>query len=147
MDDAYIHFIYAGTCRAGKFVLQLSRGKGRWHFEPALGAAPRAGNRLGLPINGLAVFLAWFPFLRWWDYTCCFGLTPTLPVLACSLFVVLSGHMLWFSLSGMETTLFPGAGYLAILFYGRNAGLAGLPPGVYGADPPGSVILALVIAR
>ena len=47
-------------------------------------------------------------------------LRPLLPAwvaLVAALLVVLSGHMLWFALSGMETMLFLALGVLALLFY------------------------------
>ena len=47
-------------------------------------------------------------------------LRPLLPPwvgLACALLVILSGHMIWFTLSGMETMLFLALGILALLFY------------------------------
>ena len=40
-----------------------------------------------------------------------------LPALVSAILVVLSGHMLWFALSGMETVLFLTVGVVALLIY------------------------------
>ena len=113
MDDAYIHFVYArNLSEQGALFFNHAGEKGVGTSSLLWVLLLAVGNHIGLPINGLAILLG-LVSLSAVGVGLYLLLRPhlqPLPVLACSLFVVLSGHMLWFSLSGMETTLFLALG-------------------------------------
>jgi hypothetical protein len=60
---------------------------------------------LSLACVGIGLFL---PLHRIWG---------TIPALISALLVVLSGNLVWFSLSGVETMMFVALGVLALLVY------------------------------
>jgi len=120
MDDSYIHFVYAENLseRGGLFFNDPGeKGVGTSSLLWVLILA--AGNWAGFSMHWLAKLVG---------ITCLAAvgiglyhlLRPLLSLwvaLAVSLLVILSGHMLWFALSGMETMLFLALGILALLSY------------------------------
>ena len=120
MDDSYIHIVYAenlseygslffnspGEKGVGTssllWVLILAAGK--WAGVSVHWVAKLAGV-ICLAVVGVGLYSLLRPLLSPWM------------TLACALLVVLSGNMLWFALSGMETMLFMALGVLALLGY------------------------------
>ena len=149
MDDSYIHFVYAqNLSEHGRLFFNDPAEKGvgssslLWVL--ALGAANRAGLSLHwaakllgiLSLAGLGVGL--FQLLR--------PLLPPWPSLAGALLVVLSGHMIWFALSGMETTLFLALGVAALLCYREERwAWLGVVLGLLAITRVDGAMLALVI--
>jgi hypothetical protein len=156
MDDAYIHFQYArNLAHYGR--LEFNPGEFRglgttsllWPLALAggikAGLAPELGARilgiLSLFGAALCVFhLAQPMFCAVWPGT---GRTGAL--LTATLFA-LSGNVLWFTLSGMETTLFLALGLLALVCYQRGswAGV-GLASGLAVTTRPEGLVLAPTI--
>ena len=150
MDDAYIHFVYArNLSEQGGLFFNYPGEKGVGTSSLLWVLLLASGYRLGLYMNGLAILLG-LVSLTAVGVGLYLLLRPhlqPLPALACSLFVVLSGHMLWFSLSGMETTLFLALSIWSILFYREKRwGWLGLLLGFMVLTRLEGVILALVIA-
>jgi hypothetical protein len=120
MDDAYIHFVYArNLAERGELIFNTSGEKGVGTSSLLWVLLLAGGNRLGLSLHLLAKILGVAVLL-----TLGMGLYLLLRTyfqpwlaLTASLFILLSGHMLWFALSGMETVLFMALGMLAILCY------------------------------
>jgi hypothetical protein len=120
MDDTYIHFVYArNLAEQGELIFNTTGEKGVGTSSLLWVLLLAGGYRLGLSFHLLVKILGIASLL-----TLGVGLylllrtyfSPWLALTA-SLFVVLSGHMLWFALSGMETVLFMALGILAILCY------------------------------
>lgn len=120
MDDSYIHFVYAeNLSEHGRLFFNDPAEKGvgssslLWVL--ILSTAHWAGlslhwtaklvGALSLAALGMALHQLLRPLLPAWAS------------LAGVLLVVLSGHMIWFALSGMETVLFLALGVLALLCY------------------------------
>lgn len=130
MDDAYIHFQYArNLALLGR--LEFNPGEFRglgttsllWPLALAagirVGVSPELGARilgiLSLYCAALCVFHLALPmFAALWPTRARVG-----ALLTASLFA-LSGNVIWFTLSGMETTLFLALGLLALLCYQRG---------------------------
>lgn len=137
MDDAYIHFVYArNLAELGRLTFNTVA------FDPGVGTSSilwtllltlahwtigitTAARLLGGAAYLACVLLAWHlgrqmaPAGR-----------PAAPTL-CACLVALSGNLLWFSLSGMETMLFAALALGAIAAYGRRLlPLAGLLAGL-----------------
>ena len=120
MDDTYIHFVYAENLAEGRglyFSFPEEQGVGTTSISWV--AILAVGHRLGLSmlllakclglitllVTSIGVFLLLKPLLD-----------PRLAWVG-ALLVGLSGNMLWFALSGMETMLFVALGVLALLAY------------------------------
>ena len=149
MDDTYIHLVYAGNLsEQGKLFFNNPDEKGVG-TSSVLWTLILAGEKsLGLPMHtvaklagvaslvtvGLGLYLLLRPIL------------PGMPALVGSLAVALSGHMLWFALSGMETMLFLALAILALLCY-RNLrwGLLGLLLGLLMLARLEGIFLAVAI--
>jgi len=149
MDDTYIHFVYAeNLVDHGElmFVAPGENGVGSTSILWVLLLA--AGYSLGLPIH-LAAKILGIVSLTMVGIHVCLLLRPRLsPVnsLLCALAVVLSGNVLWFGLSGMETVLFLALGLLAILmFRSRKWVWTGIVLGLLVLTRPEGIILAGVI--
>jgi hypothetical protein len=118
MDDAYIHFVYAENLAVhGKLFFSFPDEKGvatssiLWVFLLA------AGYALGIPVHLLAKALGVSSLIvvGIGIYLLLRPLWTPLRSAAAALLVSLSGNMLWFSLNGMETTLFLALGILTLL--------------------------------
>lgn len=120
MDDTYIHFVYAeNLARTGKLMFNDPG-------EPGVGTTSltwvlllAGAVRLGISVHMAAKVLALMSLIGtgWGLYALFQPLLRPLPALALALLVTASGHMVWFTLSGMETTLFLASGILALLLY------------------------------
>ncbi len=123
LDDAYIHFTYANNLADHGQIFFLEP------TETGVGSTSilwigllTAGIKLGLSVSlvarilgiGSLILLA----LALYEY-----FRPKLGVgysSLATLLVTLSGHLIWFALSGMETVLFLVLGFLALIFYRRG---------------------------
>jgi len=149
MDDTYIHFVYAqNLIDHGKlmFVTASENGVGSTSILWVLLLA--TGYSLGLSLHLTAKILGIVSLIMV-GIQVYLLLRPKLdPVksLFCALVVVLSGNMLWFGLSGMETVLFLALGLLALLvFRSGKWGWLGIVLGLLVLTRPEGIILAGVI--
>ena len=120
MDDTYIHFVYAqNLAEQGRLIFNFpgERGVGSTSLLWVLLLA--SGNALGLQMHVLAKALgmASLATVGAGLYSLLRPIWRPLPALGGALLVTLSGNMLWFALSGMETTLFLALGVLALIIY------------------------------
>lgn len=120
MDDSYIHFVYAENLAehgrlffndpgengvgSSSLLWVLILAAAHWFGLSMFWMAKLVG-LASLAVVGVGLYLLLRPLLLPWV------------ALAGALLVVLSGHMLWFALSGMETMLFLALGILALLCY------------------------------
>jgi hypothetical protein len=120
MDDAYIHFVYAeNLAEHGELFFSFPDEKGVATSSFLWVVLLAAGFIVGIPVHltakvlgvvsliVVAVGVYWLLRPVW---------TP-LRAGAAALLLSLSGNMLWFSLNGMETTLFLALGILTLLSY------------------------------
>ena len=149
MDDAYIHMVYAqNLVERGGLMFNNPDEKGVGVTSASWVLLLAAGYRLGLPLHlvskalgvasliGLGVGL-YLLLVRYW---------AALPALMAVLFVILSGHMLWFALSGMETILFLTSGVFAILCYrGQRWVWLGILLGLLTLTRPEGILLAVSV--
>ncbi len=149
MDDTYIHFVYAqNLAEQGKLMFNSPGEQGVGSTSLLWVLLLAGGHRLGLSMHVLAKVLGMASLA-----TVGVGLYVLLrliwrPVLALAgaLLVVLSGHMLWFALSGMETMLFLALGVLALLAYREERwGCLGVALGLLPLTRPEGVALAIVV--
>ena len=149
MDDTYIHFVYAeNLAETGRLFFNFPDEVGVGSSSLLWVLILAAGNLVNLSMHwvaklvgmaalaavGIGLYQLLKPILSPWF------------ALALSLLVILSGHMLWFALSGMETMLFLALGILALLCYreGRCV-LMGILLGLLVITRIEGVILALMI--
>jgi hypothetical protein len=149
MDDSYIHFVYAeNLSELGGLFFNTPGEKGVGTSSLLWVLILAAGNWAGLSMHWVAKLVG----------ICCLAtvgigvyhlLRPLLSpwaALANGLLVILSGHMLWFALSGMETMLFLALGILALLCYREERwGWLGVVLGLLIITRLEGVILAYVI--
>ena len=120
MDDSYIHMVYAqNLADHGQLVFNSASEKGVGTTSLLWVLLLAAGHKGGLSVHLLvkllgvgslaAVGIGLYLLLR--------PIWPPRLALAAALLVSLSGNMLWFALSGMETMLFLALGILALLLY------------------------------
>ncbi len=149
IDDPYIHFVYArNLAERGELIFNYPGEKGVGTSSLLWVLLLAGGYRLGLSIEllakalgvaslitlGLGLYLLLRPVWSSWK------------ALISVLFVVLSGHMLWFALSGMETVLFLALGVLVILAYrDERWGWMGLLLGLLFITRLEGVVLAVII--
>ena len=120
MDDTYIHFVYAeNLSETGRLFFNSPDEVGVGSSSLLWVLILAAGNWAGLSMHWVAkvVGMAALAAVGIGLYHLLRPLLPSWVALAFSLLVVLSGHMLWFALSGMETVLFLALGILALLSY------------------------------
>ncbi|MGB9776688.1 MAG: hypothetical protein ACPL7C_09125 [Anaerolineae bacterium] len=149
MDDAYIHFVYArNLAEHGKLMFNFPDEKGVGTSSPLWVLLLTGGYAAGIPLHLMAkamgigaliiVGAALYLLLR--------PLWGTAAALGGAMAAVLSGPMLWFSLSGMETTLFLALGLLALLAYRAGRWLwMGLLLGLLTLARPEGLALALAV--
>ncbi len=149
MDDTYIHFVYAqNLVEHGELMFNFPGEDGVGSTSLLWVGLLALGYRLGLSLHltakvlGIAALIAagtslyslLLPKVGW-------GLS-----LACALLSVLSGSMLWFALSGMETVLFLAVGLAALLFYRKQRWVwLGAALGLLALVRPEGLALAVVI--
>jgi hypothetical protein len=149
MDDTYIHFVYAQNLIDHGELMFSSPG------ESGVGSTSMlwvyliaAGYSLGLSLHMTTKILGIISLIMV-GIQVYYLIRPKLaPVysLLCALAVVLSGNVLWFGLSGMETVLFLALGLLALLvFRSRKWGWLGVVLGLLVLTRPEGIILAGVI--
>lgn len=149
MDDTYIHFVYAENLseQGGLFFNSPTEiGVGSSSLLWVLILA--AGHWAGLSMHWVAklVGVASLAGVGIGLYYLLRLLLPGWAALVAALLVVLSGHMLWFALSGMETMLYLGLGILALLCYREQRwGWLGVVLGLLIITRPEGIVLALVI--
>ncbi len=149
MDDTYIHFVYArNLAEYGKLMFNFPTEKGVGTSSPLWVLLLTGGYKAGIPLHlvakglGIGALLivgaALYLLLR--------PIWGVIAALGAALAGVLSGPMVWFSLSGMETTLFLALGLLALLAYRAGRWLPmGLLLGLLALTRPEGLALALAI--
>jgi hypothetical protein len=151
MDDSYIHQVYARHL--------AEEGKLFFNFpdEPGVGTTSliwvlllAGGLKLGLPGTLLAKFLGGLSLyiVGLAVYQLTHPITGRRIGLLAALLVVLSGNMLWFSYSGMETTSFMAAGLMALLAYRQRRWiLLGLLLGFMPLIRPEGIVLCAALVQ
>jgi hypothetical protein len=123
MDDTYIHFVYAqNLVDHGKLFFSYPDEQGVGTSSLLWTLLLAGGRILGLSMHLAAKTLGVASLLvvSIGVYELMRPVVQPVPALAGALLVGLSGNMLWFTLSGMETTLFVALGVLALLAYRRE---------------------------
>jgi hypothetical protein len=150
MDDTYIHFVYAqNLAEQGRLIFNTAdeRGVGTTSLLWVLLLA--SGHSLGLSMHVLAKGLA-IASLATIGMGINLLLRPIwgpIPALGGAVLVALSGNMLWFALSGMETALFLAFGMLALLAYREERWpWLGVCLGLMTLTRPEGLALAVAIA-
>jgi len=149
MDDTYIHFVYAqNLAEQGRLVFNFAseRGVGTTSILWVLLLA--AGSKLGLSITLLAKILGMVSLaavgMGLYLLLCSFW--RPLPAFAGALLVAVSGNMIWFALSGMDTMLFLALGVLALLAYREERwGWLGVAMGLLILTRPEGLALTIAI--
>jgi hypothetical protein len=150
MDDTYIHFVYAqNLAQQGKLVFNTASEKGVGSTS-LLWVLLLAGSHIaGISMHIAAKVLGMVSLITVGMelYLLISPLWHPLPTLLGVLLVVLSGHMIWFALSGMETSLFLALGVLALLLYQRERWKwLGFALGLLTLTRPEGIVLAVTIA-
>jgi len=150
MDDTYIHFVYArNLAEHGKLMFNFPDEKGVGTSSPLWVLLLVGGYAVGVPLHLVAKAMG-IGALIIVGATLYLLLRPLWGVAAAlggALAAVLSGPMVWFSLSGMETTLFLALALLALLAYRAGRWLwTGLLLGLLTLARPEGLALALAIA-
>ena len=149
MDDSYIHFVYAkNLSEHGRLFFNDPGEKGVGSSSLLWVLILAAGDWAGLSMHWMSklVGLASLAVVGIGLYHLLRSLLLPRVALAGALLVVLSGHMLWFALSGMETMLFLALGILALLCYREEKwGWLGVALGLLVITRIEGIILALVI--
>lgn len=120
MDDAYIHFVYAeNLAEHGQLFFSFSSEKGLATSSFLWVILLAGGHLLGIPIHFAAKALGVLSLIivAIGVYSLMRRVWTPFRAAAAALLLSLSGNMLWFSLNGMETTLFPAIGLLTLLSY------------------------------
>ena len=150
MDDTYIHFVYAqNLSEQGKLFFSLPDEKGVGSTSILWVLLLAGGHKLGLPMHGLAKFLGVLSLATVGVglYELLNPIWRRLPAFTGAMLVVLSGNMIWFALSGMETMLFLGLGVLALLIYQKELwGWLGVVLGLLILTRPEGLALVIAIA-
>jgi hypothetical protein len=148
-DDTYIHFVYARNLS--------EHGRLFFNFPDEVGVGTSsllwvlilsAGNWAGVSMHWIAklVGVVSLAVIGIGLYYLLRPLFPSWVALVGALLVTLSGNMVWFSLSGMETVLFLALGILALLCYREERwGWLGLLLGLLIITRIEGVLLALAI--
>lgn len=118
MDDAYIHFVYAeNLAEYGQLFFSFPDEKGVATSSFLWVVLLAAGHALGIPVHLTAKVLGVSSLIvvGIGVYVMLRPLWTPLRSAAAALLVSLTGNMLWFSLNGMETTLFLALALLTLL--------------------------------
>lgn len=149
MDDTYIHFVYAqNLAEQGRLMFNLASERGVGNTSLLWVLLLAGGHALGLPIPVLAKVLGMVSLATVGVglYVLLRPLWRPLPALTGALLVALSGNLLWFAFSGMETVLFLALGVLALLIYRENRwGWLGVALGLLTLTRPEGLALAVAI--
>ena len=149
MDDTYIHLVYAeNLADQGKLFFNSPDEKGIGTSSILWTLILAGGKALGLSMHWVAKLLgiASLVTVGLGLYSLLRPILTPMRALIGSLAVVLSGHMLWFALSGMETMLFLALAFLALVCY-RNSrwGLLGILLGLLMLTRLEGVLLSIAI--
>jgi hypothetical protein len=120
IDDAYIHFVYAENLAShGRLLFNYGHESGLGVTSPLWVLLLSAGRLMGLPIHLTAKFFGVLSLVIVSCFLYYFVLShwPRTVALATALLVGISGNMIWFALSGMETMLFLAVGLGTLWFY------------------------------
>lgn len=149
MDDTYIHFVYArNLAEHGKLMFNSPNEKGVGTSSPLWVLLLAAGYRAGIPLHLLAkgLGIGALIILAAALYLLLRPLWGTIAALGGALAAILSGPVVWFALSGMETTLFLALGLGALLAYRTERWLwVGILFGLLTLTRPEGLALALAI--
>jgi hypothetical protein len=149
MDDSYIHFVYAkNLSEHGRLFFNTVDEKGVGTSSLLWVLILGAGNLAGLSMHWVAklVGIACLAAVGIGLYKLLCPLLSPWVAFGGALLVIISGHMLWFALSGMETMLFLALGILALLCYRKERwGWLGVALGLLIITRLEGMILALVI--
>jgi hypothetical protein len=149
MDDSYIHMVYArNLAEQGRLIFSFADEQGVGVTSILWVLLLAGGHAVGLPMTLVAKLLG-VASLAFVGVSLYRLLRPTwhpLPASAVALLVVLSGNMLWFALSGMETTLFLALGLLALRLYrAERWAWLGIALGLLALTRPEGLLLTGVI--
>ncbi|MBV6397388.1 MAG: hypothetical protein HFACDABA_03002 [Anaerolineales bacterium] len=149
MDDAYIHFVYAkNLADTGHLYFSVSDEVGVASSSLLWVLLLAGGYKLGLSMFLVSKLLgiASLIVIGTGVFTLLDSIWPRWQSLTAALLLSLSGNMLWFSLNGMETSLFLALGVTALLLYraGRQAWM-GVVLGLMILTRPEGIILAVVL--
>ncbi len=150
MDDTYIHFVYArNLVENGKLMFNSPDEQGVGSSSLLWLGLLSGGYALGIPLHLMAKILGILGLVA----VCVVIYELLSPILGMTYAVIgamligLSGHLLWFSLSGMETTLFLVLGLSALLSYRQEKWVwLGLFSGLLILARPEGVLLAPALA-
>ena len=149
MDDSYIHLVYAeNLSEHGRLFFNTVDEKGVGTSSLLWVLILGAGNLAGLSMHWVAklVGIACLAAVGIGLYELLHPLLSPWVAVGGALLVIVSGHMLWFALSGMETMLFLALGILALLCYRKERwGWLGVALGLLIITRLEGMILALVI--
>lgn len=147
MDDAYIHLMYAQNFAESGHLF--------FSFPDEVGVATSSllwvlllagAYKLGLPMYLVSKLLgiASLAVIGVGVFTLLDPIWPRWRSLTTALLISLSGNMLWFSLNGMETSLFLALGVTALLLYrARRWGWLGVVLGLLILTRPEGIFLAV----
>lgn len=149
MDDTYIHSVYAqNLVDHGKLMFTSPNEAGVGSSSILWVLLLATGYSLGISLHVTAKLLGIISLILV-GVLIFILLKPKLASgksLLCALFVVLSGNILWFALSGMETVLFLALGLLSLLIYqSRKWTALGIVLGLMTLTRPEALVLAGVI--
>jgi hypothetical protein len=150
MDDTYIHFVYAqNLAEQGSLAFNAAGEKGVGTTSVLWVLLLAGGHALGVSMHWLAKVLgvASLAVVGVGLYSLLRTMLHPPAALLGALLVALSGNMLWFALSGMETVLFLALGTLALLAYSRERwAWLGVALGLLVLTRPEGLALAVAIA-
>ncbi len=145
MDDTYIHFVYAqNLAEHWKLFFSFPAEKGVATSSILWVILLAAGTKIGISSHLLAKVLgaASLAFVGLGVYQLTRPLWHPYQALGAALLVTLSGNMLWFSLSGMETVFFLALGMSALLLHRAGRwGWLGLTLGLLTLTRPDGLFL------
>ena len=149
MDDAYIHLMYAqNLAESGRLYFSVPEEVGVASSSLLWVLLLAAGYKISLSMHVLAKILG-VASLAVTGVSVYRLLTPVWPrwkSLTAALLICLSGNMLWFSLNGMETTLFLALGLIALRLYRAGRwGWLGLALGLLILTRPEGLFLAAAL--
>jgi hypothetical protein len=150
MDDTYIHFVYArNLADRGLLFFNSANEAGVGTTSILWVLLLAAGLKLGISSAFLAKLLgvASLIVVSVVLYVLLHPIWGPRPALLAAWLVAISGNMLWFALSGMETVFFLAVGALALLAYrGRRWVLLGVALGSLALIRPEGLALAGAVA-
>jgi hypothetical protein len=151
MDDSYIHLVYArNLAQDGQLYFNLPREQGVGTTSLVWVWLLAGGLKLGLPgvllskiMGALALFAVCAAV-----YQITHPITGRRVAFLAGLLTALSGNMLWFAFSGMETTLFVATALAALLAYRQQRWIVvGLLLGLMPLIRPEGILFFITVAQ